>query len=210
MDTKRLTRDQRKAQTRERLLDAAASVFTLRGYHAASVDEIAEQAGFSTGALYSNFAGKEDLFLELFERHVAERVQMLEAAIDSLPSAEARAHSAAENVMEWLRAEPGMFLLFVEFWAYAVRDPELRPRFAASSGALRDACARLVARGAEDLGLDLPLSADRLGTAIHALGTGIALERVADPDAVDDELFGEVLSLLFAAARPRASTSSPA
>jgi AcrR family transcriptional regulator len=203
MTAQRLTREERKSQTRERLLDAAAAVFATRGYHAASVDEIAARAGFSTGALYSNFAGKEDLFLELFERHVAERVRMLEAAVDSLPSAEARAHGAAESVMQWLREEPGMFLLFIEFWAYAVRDPELRPRFAARSGALREACARLLAQGAEDLGLELPLSADRLGTAVHALGTGIALERVADPDAVDDELFGAVLALLFAAARPR-------
>ncbi|HMN30494.1 MAG TPA: helix-turn-helix domain-containing protein, partial [Caldilineaceae bacterium] len=64
----RLTRPQRQQQTRERLLDAAVEVFSRRGYHAASVEEISEAAGFSKGAVYSNFASKEELFLALLDR----------------------------------------------------------------------------------------------------------------------------------------------
>jgi len=66
----RLTREQSRAQTRERLLTAARGVFARRGFHGASVDEIASEAGFSTGALYSNFDGKEDLFLVLMDREI--------------------------------------------------------------------------------------------------------------------------------------------
>ena len=69
----RMTREQSKANTRERLLDAARSVFASRGFRGASVEEIASEAGFSTGALYSNFDGKEDLFLVLMEREIAEQ-----------------------------------------------------------------------------------------------------------------------------------------
>ena len=66
----RLTREQSKANTRERLLDAARTVFARGGYHGATVEQIASEAGFSTGALYSNFDGKEDLFLALMEREI--------------------------------------------------------------------------------------------------------------------------------------------
>src|SRR4051812_11272388 len=68
----RLTREQSRAQTRERLLDAARDVFARSGFHGASVDEIASAASYSTGALYSNFDGKEDLFLALMEREIDE------------------------------------------------------------------------------------------------------------------------------------------
>src|SRR2546422_1443022 len=67
-------RDEQRALTRTRLLEAAQRVFARRGFHAASVEEIAREAGATTGAIYSNFAGKEDLFLALFEEHVASQV----------------------------------------------------------------------------------------------------------------------------------------
>jgi AcrR family transcriptional regulator len=67
MVRKRLSRQEKKAETRARLLEAAESVFARRGFHAASVEEVAEEAGFSTGAVYSNFGGKEDLFLALWD-----------------------------------------------------------------------------------------------------------------------------------------------
>ena len=67
---RRMTREESRAATRERLLAAARSVFARSGFHGASVEEIASEAGFSTGALYSNFDGKEDLFLVLMEREI--------------------------------------------------------------------------------------------------------------------------------------------
>lgn len=68
-------REEQKALTRQRLLDAAETVFARRGFHGASVEEIAREAGATTGALYSNFAGKEDLFLALFERSATSDVR---------------------------------------------------------------------------------------------------------------------------------------
>lgn len=63
MPRRRLTREESQAQTRGRLLDAARTVFAGRGYHGASVEEIAEEAGYSKGAVYSNFESKEEIFL---------------------------------------------------------------------------------------------------------------------------------------------------
>ena len=92
----RLTRAEAKARTREQLLDAAAQVFAQRGYAGASVDEIAEAAGYSAGALYSNFNGKEQLFLELMSERRSQGIARQAAqAADSLglsrPDAPARA-----------------------------------------------------------------------------------------------------------------------
>ena len=94
--TKVLTRRERQEQTRELLLDAAAMVFARRGYHEASVEEIASEAGFSTGAVYSNFSGKEELFLALADREVEERIAEIRAvATASRPVARRRRKRAA-------------------------------------------------------------------------------------------------------------------
>src|SRR5579859_7078045 len=77
----RMTREQSKAHTRERLLAAARTVFASSGFHGASVEEIASCAGYSTGALYSNFDGKEDLFLELMEREINEHAREIARAV---------------------------------------------------------------------------------------------------------------------------------
>src|ERR1700716_623962 len=79
--TTRMTREQSKANTRERLPAAARSVFASSGFHGASVEEIASKAGFSTGALYSNFDGKEDLFLVLMEREIDEHAREISEAV---------------------------------------------------------------------------------------------------------------------------------
>src|SRR5438552_10920354 len=87
----RLTREQSRAQTRERLLRAAKGVFARSGFHGASVEEIASAAGYSTGALYSNFDGKEDLFLVLMEREIDEHAREIAEVVRSRSSVSERA-----------------------------------------------------------------------------------------------------------------------
>src|SRR3984885_7184390 len=96
---RRLTRAEQQAQTRARLIDAAAKVFARRGFQAASVEEIAEEAGYSHGAVYSNFEGKADLFLAVFEDYMTERVGELadtQAALAEDAPLEARARALAD------------------------------------------------------------------------------------------------------------------
>src|SRR5277367_5958465 len=95
----RMTRGQSRANTRERLLAAARSVFAGSGFHGASVEEIASEAGFSTGALYSNFEGKEDLFLVLMEREIAEHAQEIASAVRERASISERATGGARQWM---------------------------------------------------------------------------------------------------------------
>ncbi len=206
----RMTREQSKANTRERLLAAARTVFASSGFHGASVDEIASMAGYSTGALYSNFDGKEDLFLELMEREITEHAREISQAVSERPSIAERATGGARRWMTMIEREPELLLLFTEFWAYGVREPQVRPKVAARFAQVRELLTRLIAEGAREFGLQLELPAEQLAIAVDALADGIARQKLADPEAVPDELMGRVLALLFAAvARPLPGKQPP-
>jgi AcrR family transcriptional regulator len=191
-------REQQKAATRLRLLDAAEAVFARRGFHGASVDEIAREAGATTGALYANFAGKEDLFLELFDHTMARDVRGYSHASVAATTLDDAARAGADRWMQVLSDRPGYFPLVIEFWAYAVREPEVRERFAERFAAFRQATGRIVAAGAEARGIALePEQVERIGTFVNALANGLALEKLVEPAAVPDELFGDLLVLIF-------------
>jgi AcrR family transcriptional regulator len=193
-------RDEQKALTRHRLIDAAEAVFARSGYHGASVEEIAREAGASTGALYSNFAGKEELFLALFEERVAADVRDYSQIAAEGATVEEQARGPADHWMEILRERPDYFPLFIEFWSYAIREPRLRGRLASQFVALRSSSARLALEGAAQQGISLSAEAGELvGILINALGNGLALEKLADPEAVPDVLYGDMLVLIFQA-----------
>jgi AcrR family transcriptional regulator len=191
-------RDEQRALTQARLLDAARKVFAHRGFHAASLEEIAREAGATTGAIYSNFAGKEELFLALFEDHVASQIRKYREIFARATNVEERSRGGADDWMAYLHEQPDSFPLMIEFWSYAVRDPKLRPRYAARLAAFRETFAEMIEQGARDLGIELPPAfAEHMGTVINALGNGLALEKVADPDSVPDELLGSTIALIF-------------
>ena len=204
----RRSREQRKAETRTALLDAAGRVFAHRGYHAASVDEVADEAGYSTGALYSNFDGKEDLFLALLQREIERQAEGVAAAVAERGSLDERARGGAEYWVEFLDREPELVLLFMEFWAYAVRNPAIRSRFAARYAEVRTSLARIIDDGARELGVELLRPPEQLAAAIDALADGFALQKLADPDSVPDELFGDALAMLLEGA-VRAAPGGP-
>jgi AcrR family transcriptional regulator len=193
-------RDEQRALTRRRLLDGAEAVFARSGFHGASVEGIAREAGATTGALYSNFAGKEDLFLALFEERIATDVRDYSQIVAEGATVEEQARGTADHWMEILRERPDYFPLFIEFWAYAIREPRLRDRLAGQFAALRTSSARLFLEGAGRQGVSLSAEAGELiGLLINALGNGLALEKLADPEAVPDALFGDLLVLIFQA-----------
>jgi AcrR family transcriptional regulator len=203
----RMTREQSRANTRERLLAAARSAFARSGFHGASVEEIASEAGFSTGALYSNFDGKEDLFLVLMEREIDEHAREISAAVRAQVSMSERAAGGARQWMTMIDREPELLLLFMEFWAYGVRDPQVRPKVAARFAQMRQVLTRLIADGVRDFELELDMPAEQLAVVIDALADGIARQKLADPEAVPDDLMGRVLALLFSAVtRPGGGT----
>jgi AcrR family transcriptional regulator len=194
------TRKQRQEQTREELVIAAARVFARRGFHKATVEEIAAEAGFSTGAVYSNFDGKEQLFLAIADRQVEARVREIEAVADA---AERRDDAGAEAVNQFrafLDADPDWPLLFYEFWSVSVRDPGLQDEIARRRDAIRDALADTLQRVASRHGFELRFSAPALATAIAASLNGLAFERAADRDALPDDVFAEFVTAVLGCA----------
>lgn len=204
-----MTRAEQQAQTRARLIEAAARVFAQRGYQAASVEEIAEDAGYSHGAVYSNFEGKADLFLAVFEDYMTERVRELAETQAALPEdapLQARARALADQWMDRLARDRQSMTLHMEFIAHADRDPELARRFGTRSMAMREAVARYIAHYQQEAGLDLAMGVDDLALVLRALGIGLAIESLVSPDTVRHDLYGDFVELLVSLQRERDST----
>jgi AcrR family transcriptional regulator len=147
-------------------------VFARSGFHGASVEEIASTAGFSTGALYSNFDGKEDLFLVLMEREIDEHAREISEAVRERASVSERATGGARQWMTMIEREPDLLLLLMEFWAYGVRDAKIRPKVAVQFAHMREVLTRLIADGVREFDLELDIPAEQLAVAIDALADG--------------------------------------
>jgi AcrR family transcriptional regulator len=192
------SQEERRRATRRRLLDAAARVFARRGFAAASVEEIAQEAGLSTGAIYWHFEGKDDLFLAMAEEFAVDRVRELESVIgDEGVDVAERAREAGDQWMERLLADPVRFRVALEFRNYAQERPEVREALAARLAAVRMAAARQLGTDADAGRLGLPLPAEDMAAVVRALGIGLAIERLTDPDAIREGLFGDFLYVLF-------------
>ena len=168
-----MTRAERKARTREELLDAAMRLFCARGFHATSLDLVAADAGYTKGAVYSNFASKEDLFFALYERRVEETVPKLRSA---LAGGETPADIARAVVGGRRRGhDDGWLAVFFEFWAHVLRHPDLRERFEHLHRRAREPFVEAAA------GLGLPVDPERWTVATYAMVTGLSLEQLTDP-----------------------------
>ena len=193
---RRSRREERKEETRAELIDAAATVFARRGFHGASVEQIAAEAGYSTGAVYWHFEDKEDLFLALYESWVSTRVAEIEAAWSGEGSLAQKARAAADDWMRQLERNPDAFLLRLEFTTQAARDPRLRAKLSARVGAVPLALRRLVEDSVAKEGVGLSLPPEELSLALQALSLGLALEALSNPDSVRPGINGDLAALL--------------
>jgi AcrR family transcriptional regulator len=199
-----MTRDERRAATRADLLEAAARVFARRGLNGASVDDVAAEAGYTSGAVYSNFRNKDELFVAAFEHHVAQQIRGAIEARDHAAEERPRDRTAAvaQRWMDFLDGNPEMFLLLVEYWAYAVRrGGEDRAAFAERFGAFKDATTRLVEEEAERGGWDLPIPPEQIAIGLNALVYGMAIQYFSDPDEMPENVLRDVTHLVFRGAR---------
>jgi AcrR family transcriptional regulator len=206
----RLTRVERRELTRERLLDAAAEVFNRLGYHGASLDAVAEAAGYTKGAVYSNFATKGDLFLALLMRHAVDRARAQGQAVTALPL-EQIGEYAGRALVEQVRSQEDWDLLQIEFWLAAMRDPVLRQALAScTSEAMGDLGEQLDRKFAET-GRSVPFTGQEFAALVNALGTGLLLDLYVNPGSVPADLFRRAVDALLgmAADRPVKSADDP-
>ena len=142
------------------------------------------------------------------EREIDEHAREISEAVGHRASVAERAAGGARQWMTMIEREPELLLLFMEFWAYGVREAQVRPKVAARFAQVRQLLTRLIADSVREFDLELELPAEQLAVAIDALADGIARQKLTDPDAVPDELMGKVLSLLLAGATRPARASS--
>jgi AcrR family transcriptional regulator len=184
----RVSRKDRAAANRAALLRAARKVFLAQGYHGASVDAVAGEAGFTIGAVYSQFGGKAELFLALLERRIDERVEQ----VRSLAEGSGQAEELTAVARQWagvLRTDLDWTLLVIEFRVHAARHPDLAARFAELHERLLRAVVEVVTRS---LGLAAPTrEVWDLARLMMAGGPGGALARAAEGEAFRDELIEE-------------------
>src|ERR671931_1832258 len=126
MPGKRLTRAERAARTRKLLMAAASKVCAKHGLERASIDEVAEEAGFTKGAFYANFKSKEELFLAMLDERFEQKIRELEALMARGGTLEDQARAAGSEFTEYLAADPEWQRLFFEFAAYAARNEDFR------------------------------------------------------------------------------------
>jgi AcrR family transcriptional regulator len=188
MVTQRLTRAERSARTRAELMASARQLFLRRGFHASSLELVAEEAGFTIGAVYSRFGSKADLFLAILDEHIDQIVAGVAQVAGLDQPLPAHAELLAGRRMALLERERDWFPLVLEFWSHAARDERLRREFAARHERLVGAYAGLIEADYARLGLALPLAPEVLARAVVAMGNGVALERLADPGRVPEGL----------------------
>jgi AcrR family transcriptional regulator len=195
----RLSRADSKDRTRQRLLTAAASVFRRRGYKGATVEAIADEAGYTVGAVYSNFDGKDDLLLELLDGEIRAITKRVVAAAADADDATETLRRGAREWIAVLEDERDFYVLLIEFWTHWVRDQELRPQHAARFAGLRRALGEVIAARAQRHGLSLRVRPEEVGAAVVALADGLALQHLADPEALREDLLAILLAALIPA-----------
>lgn len=196
MTITRLTREERRAQTRERLLEAAAEVFGREGFNGGSVERVAETAGFTKGAVYAHFASKEELFMALLDSQLEARWLAIEGFISGVLTGAPPA-TWEEQIEQSFSEARNWILLSIEFWGYALRDPRMQEILAERFRSGRKRLAELIA-GRSPGERNLPsMDSGRLATLLLALDTGLMLQHYADPQEVPTQLYADALIRLF-------------
>jgi len=208
----RLTRPERKERTRTDLVAAAREVFERHGFHRASLEQIAEEAGYTKGAVYSNFAGKDELFLAVLDEHIAGRVPGYERIILGEESFEGALRAIARHLVALGEEDPAWTPLLVEFWTHASHHAALRREVAARNEGQLEAVAALLDALAARHGIAYRLPTTEFVRGSSALARGMGLERLVDPGLPLGELFEDMFVAYctgLTEAAPRTVKESP-
>jgi AcrR family transcriptional regulator len=189
------------AETRSRLLEAAASEFAEKGYAGASLDAIAERAGRTKGAVYSNFESKSELFLALLDRHLASGYADIEARLGSVHNAEELIAQMRDPAILTFKRDRQTFLLLWEFRLYALRHPDVGARLAERLSAGRAAIAHLIDLSMQQVGVTSSMASERVAGVLLCLLLGVEAVYHLDPDGQADSAFGDAVRIMLASAQ---------
>lgn len=191
----RLTRAEAQAQTREKLLASATRVFAKKGFAAATIEEIAERAGYTRGAFYAHFADKGDVFMTLLEGHTAMAMGAIRDAVAAAPDAQKLA-----AVIDWfdrLVIDRELELAFGEFTAVAARDRRLRARLAERYRGILAIATEMIDEYGPSAGITLAAPPEQVATIIVALVDGLTTARRLVPELVPPERLTDAMVYLW-------------
>lgn len=194
---KRLTRQESKTLTQEKLLSAAAKLFARHGFAGASIEEIAETAGFSRGAFHANFKSKDDLFLTLVEKHI----QAITAEIHELIAASHSTEETLQNLRAayscYRGADRDAFLLLTEAQLYAMRNSRFGKKLSVLLGSIHDELIASIEKVQKNLKSKDSISAEQLVLIGFAFSHGMTLHSLMDPERYSDSLVSDSTRFVF-------------
>jgi AcrR family transcriptional regulator len=197
---KRLTRQESQARTRALLLEVATAEFLAHGYTGTSLERVAELAGFSKGAVYGNFAGKEELCLAVLENHYFSYLQRFVADFAAGGTTIEDRLAVLERWFDVLLVEDEWQILAMEFAVQTRRNPKVQEQLAAREKMIRTAVTALLSQQIKQLGVTPLLPPDQLGIVFVAVVGGIAVQRLIDP-TIPASLVTDAVRALFRAPR---------
>lgn len=192
---RKLTPEMRREQTRSYLLDAAWAVFVARGFHEASLDEIAAAAGFSKGAIYSNFGSKADLFLAVADQREHARFSKLLAAAQQPPDG-AGLRLAMRDSFRHLVPTDTEWALWQEFELYALRRPELHQQLARRWRAQFAVVVDVLRQHLETTGRQPPVPVEALAHIFVGIFERLARARAVDPEFAAEDVFATLIEFV--------------
>jgi AcrR family transcriptional regulator len=193
------TQEERKAETRARLLDAAAELFAAKGFHAVSAEAVADAADRTTGALYAHFGGKDGLLYALLDEWERSAGRAMRDALNESSTHRDRVEGLWAHFIE-PSADRGddWMLLEHELWLFAARDERARRVLAARFAQARTSMGEAFEQWAADDGRHLADGeGERLGALVLGLLLGLEMQRHVDADAVPDDVAFDGLRRLF-------------
>jgi AcrR family transcriptional regulator len=190
-----LTRREKQQRTRESLLAAAVKLFRERGLEGASVDEIAQAAGYTKGAFYANFKSKEELFLVMLDERFAEELERLDRTLAGTDEPQEEARAAAADFIHFATNDEWCGLYF-RFVAYAAQNEDFRQELATRLKSMRGRLAEVFKRWKEGFGVAPPLPFDQITAMISFMADGFLVDRIVEPD-LPDELYTTMVGVFL-------------
>jgi AcrR family transcriptional regulator len=206
---KALTRKEKQARTRAKLMRSAAKLFCRHGLEQASVDDIAQDAGFTKGAFYSNFKSKEELFLAMLDEKFGEEIDRIESALQADEAPDEAARHAGEAFVRSVRADREWERLYFEFIAYASRNEDFRQEFLTRCLAMNERLEEVYRRWHDRVGITAPMPLRDITSMVSIMADGFLLWEHLDP-SLDEELFGTMLAIFMQGLGAIAQEQAPA
>jgi AcrR family transcriptional regulator len=188
-----VTRKEKQARTRAKLLNSAGRLFCRHGLEQASVDDIARDAGYTKGAFYSNFKSKEELFLAMLDEKFAQEIDRIEGALRTDESPQEAARHAGEDFIRFMRSDPEWERLQLEFLAYAARNEEFRQELLTRQRAMEKRVEEVYRRWQERIGIEAPIPLSDITRITEVMTKGFLVSQQIDPELSED-LYGTMLA----------------